>query len=228
MLIFVIFFVLLALVAVEFEFSRFKRWPVLVIIIFMLSLLAGLRGPQVAKDYSSYQYVFDSIYAYFTEIKNGSLFNFVEPGFVLVVVAIRGLWELNYAVYVMLFFAFASLSVKLYAIDRLALNPFLAILLYFTHYFALLEMTQIRIGFASALFFLAILQYLKGQRIAFILLVMLAFAFHYSAIVYLLVLLINYKNLNRWFYSAVMILAVALGLLKLPLFDIIGQLTPTS
>jgi hypothetical protein len=110
--------------------------------------------------------------------------------------------------------------------EKLIVNPYLAVLLYFSHYFVLLEMTQIRVGFASAIFFIAILFYLKNKRWIFFLLVLLAISFHYSAVLYLAVLIFNNRDLNRYLYSGILVLSILLGLIKLPLFDILGRFSP--
>lgn len=226
MLIYILYFIVIAVLAVEYEFSRFRSWIPLVVVIMMLGLLAGLKGPLVARDYDSYLYSFNAVYIYLDELKNGRPLTFFEPAYLLVVAAIRSFSELNYPVFIFLFFAIASLIVKVKAIKSMSVNPYLVLLFYFSHYYVLLEMTQIRIGFASAIFFAALYQYVKGNRINFVLLVLIAAGFHYSALLYLMVFLFNCKSINRYIYGCILVVCVVLALSKFPLFEIVGGINP--
>lgn len=226
MLIYIIYFIILAVLATEYELHPFKQWPALVVVTLMLSLMAGLRGAYVSKDMDTYKYSFDAVYNYLTEIQQGHLFTFFEPGFIIAVAAIRSFSELNYGIYILITFAFASIIFKVYTINKLSFNPFLALLFYFTHYFALQEMTQIRIGFASALFFVGLIHYFKGRFFVFIFFILLASTFHYSAFLYLTILFFNFKNLNKYFYTGIILLALFFAVAKIPLFDVVNQVNP--
>lgn len=227
MLIYTIYFIVLAILATEYELHPFKHWPALIFIIFSLALLAGLRGNYISKDYDTYNYSFNAVYSYLNQIKLGNIFTFFEPGYIITVAAIRSFSELNYSIYILLCFAFASIILKIYSINKLSLNPFLAILFYFTHYFGLQEMTQIRIGFASALFFIGLIYYFRGNWAVFIAYIIIATTFHYSAFLYLLILFFNTKSLNKYLYSGVIILSLILGYAKTPLFDILTKINPS-
>ena len=133
MLIYVIYFIIIAVLAVEYEFSGFKRWPALVFLIIILALLAGLQGPYVSKDYDNYQYIFNAAYQYRDDIKNGNLFTFIEPGFIYIVVAVRSIFQLNYSLMTLLVLALVGITLKVIAIDRLSANPFLVILFFFSN-----------------------------------------------------------------------------------------------
>ena len=124
----------------------------------------------------------------------------------------------------MLFFAITSVSMKIFVIDQYSINPYLVILLYFSHYFVIHEMTQIRIGFASAIFLVSLIFYFKNNYKAYVGMILLATMFHYSALGYLVLLFFNKTSFNVYFYSALIILAVILGFLRLPLFNFAGGL----
>ncbi len=226
MLIYILYFILLAVLATEYELHPFKQWPALVFIILILALMAGLRGQYVSKDLDTYKYSFDAVYIYLEEIKQGNIFTFFEPGFIIAVAAIRSFSEFNYGIYILLCFAFGSIILKTYAINKFSFNPFLALLFYFSHYFALQEMTQIRIGFASALFFVALIQYFKKNFLVFFLLIAVATTFHYSAFLYVTVLLFNSKNLNKYLYAGLLAVALLFAVVKVPFFDVINQINP--
>ncbi|MEO7119995.1 MAG: EpsG family protein [Ginsengibacter sp.] len=226
MLIYYIYFIFLAVVAVEYEINPFKSNGVLIFIILSLALLAGLRSEDVSRDYLAYQYGFDDLHNF---IGDPPWSNFIkyEPGFIAVVLFFKQFFLENYGLAIMLFFAFASVTIKVLIVDRFSINPYLVILLYFSHYFMLHEMTQIRIGFASAIFFISLIFYFKNNYKAFICLVLLAALFHYSAICYLALLLFDKKTFNRYIYVGLIILSIAFAFIKLPLFNFVGNLFST-
>lgn len=209
--------------AVEYELKPFKNDWFLVIAVLLLGFLAGLRGPEVSKDYETYQFTFDAIHEMIGR-NNVSFLPLLEPGFTGLILFFRSIFQYNYGVIIMLFFAFTSVIFKIISIKHLSLNPYLVILFYYSHYFLLHEMTQIRIGFASAIFFVSLIFYLKGNKKKFILMILIATFFQYSAILYLLVLLFNPKYFNKYIYSIVLIVSVILGFLKIPFLNSLGNL----
>lgn len=212
--------------AVEYELKPFKNVLFLVFSVILLGLMAGLRGPDVSKDYEGYQYVFDTIYdmAGQTDV----ILPILEPGFTAIVVVFRTLFENNYGLAIMLFIAFISIGLKTISFTRLSFNPYLVILFYYSHYFFLHEMTQIRIGFASAIFFVSVIYYLRGNKTVFIMLILTATFFHYSAIIYLAVLLFDPKRFNKYTYSIAIGVSLVLGYLKIPILNFIGNLDPSD
>jgi EpsG family len=224
MLIYLIYFILFAVVAVEYEFRPFQsKIPMLVIAILLIGL-AGFRSPEVARDYEAYQMNFEII----PNIDDPIFLTIFEPGFIAIVYVIRLFSDQNYAMLIMLCFAICSVSIKIKSISSLSVNPYLVILFYFSHYFILHEMTQIRIGLASAIFLFSIPYYLKGNRKAFAGLVLLATAFHYSAILYLGILLLNKHTFNRLVYAGALGLSIILAYLRLPFASIFTQLNTTN
>jgi hypothetical protein len=84
-------------------------------------------------------------------------------------------------------------------------------------------MTQIRIALASAFFLISLFAFLRGKKMTFIALILFATCFHYSAFFYLLLLLFNTKNLNKNFYIGILVLSIILGIIKLPLLNLLGN-----
>lgn len=223
MLIYIAYFVFIMVLAVEYELKSFKNDIFLVIIALFLGLLAGLRGPNVSKDYQNYQYTFYIIHD-IIDNNGASFLPLLEPGFARLILFFRSLFQYNYGVALMLFFAFTSVSLTIISIKRLSFNPYLVILFYYSHYFLLHEMTQVRMGFASALFFVSVIFYLKGNKKIFVLVILLATLFQYSAILYLVVLLFDSKYFNKYIYSSILLLSVILGFLKIPFLNFFGNL----
>ncbi len=226
MLIYIIYFIFLALIAIQYQFTPFENNYLLCFIVIFLAFLAGCQDVSVSKDYQNYQYVFNNIYEI---IGNGFYYLLAfEPGFIAIVVFLRKIFESNYCVAIMVFYALSSLSLKVFAIRRLSINPYLSLLFYFSYFFLLQEMTQIRIALASSFFLISLISLVKNKRITFIALVLLATCFHYSAIFYLLLLLFNTKNLNRRLYIAILMLSLILGIVKLPLLNLLGNFDASS
>lgn len=227
MLIYILYFIFIAVLAIQYEFTPFKNNYLLFSVIILLVLLTGFRGMDVSRDYNNYQYIFDTIYD-ITDSKNFSYLIVFEPGFITIVIFFRNLFEFNYGVAIMLFYALVTLLIKVFTINRLSINPYLTLLFYFSYFFLIQEMTQIRIGLASAIFLFSLFSFLKGKRKTFAGLILVATLFHYSAIFYLILLFFNTKTFNRTLYIILLALSPLLGLLKLPLLSILGNFDPSD
>ncbi len=220
MFIYITIFIFLAVLAVEYEYKPFESNFMLGLIILSLCMLAGLRGPDVDKDYNAYQYGFDMV----QHIDDPLVFIIYEPGFIAIVNFFYLFFKQNYSVAILLFFAFASVLLKVISVKRFAINPYLVILLYYSHYFFLHEMTQIRIGLASAIFLVSIPYYLQGRRLAFTGMILLASIFHYSAIFYLVVLAFDTRHISRFIYVGLLVLSVVLAFVRLPLLGLFNAI----
>lgn len=221
MLIYVLYFIFIAILAIQYQFTPFKSNILLFVIVILLALLAGFQDTSVSKDYLDYQYIFDNIHD-----MTGDGFYYLltyEPGFVGIVTVFRKLFEANYGVAIMFFYALASLSLKVFTINRLSINPYLVLLFYFSYFFLLHEMTQIRISLAAGIFLISLIPFLKEKRITFAALILLATCFHYSAIVYLIILLFDNNKFNKNLYSVVLVLSLLLGVIKLPVLYLLGS-----
>jgi hypothetical protein len=220
MLIYVIYFIFLAILAIQYEFTPFKSNILLFLIVISLALLAGFRDPSVSNDYFAYQNIFDNIEKI---TDNNFYFLALEPGFVAIVVFLKKLFEVNYGVAVMFFYALAGLTIKVFTINRLSINPYLTLLFYFVYFFLFHEMTQIRIGLASAIFLISLISFLNGKRMVFVGLILLATCFHYSAIFYLAILFFDTTKLNRSLYGVLLLFSVIFGFIKLPILNLLGD-----
>lgn len=226
MIIYVLYFIFIAILAIQYEFIPFKNKYLLLVIIILLSLLAGFRTPDVSKDYYAYKYFFDNIYTLIDDNVSAFL-TVVEPGFIAIVIFFRNLFEANYGVAIMLFYAVTSLLIKVFVINRFSINPYLTLLFYFSYFFLLHEMTQIRIGLASAIFLVSLISFFNNRRQVFIGLILFATLFHYSATFYLIILIFNIDTFNKKLYGGVLVLAILLGILKLPILNLLGNFDPS-
>lgn len=227
MLIYILYFIFFMVLAVEYELKPFKNNLFLILSMLLLATFAGLRGPDVSRDYASYQNIFDYIYQ-LARANDGVFLPVIEPGFTAIVLVFRYIFETNYLISLMLFFAFASISLKIISIKQLSHNPYLVILFYFSQFFLLHEMTQVRIAFASGFFFIALLFYLNDKKWIYTGLILLATLFHYSAIMYLLILLFDSKRFSKSIYIGVLCFSLVLGYLKIPFLNYLGNFDPAS
>jgi hypothetical protein len=97
---------------------------------------------------------------------------------------------------------YASLGVllKAIAIRKLTEFWFFSILIYFSFYFFLHEMTQLRAGVASALILLSIPAIYDRKVWQFIVIAGFAFFFHFSAIALLPLYFLNRNKIQIWYY----------------------------
>ena len=206
----------------EYEFKTVKNVDfILAIIGIFLTLFVGFRGVNVSRDYQPYLHAFDYLLHSGNSEQTTTLLPLFEPGFVFIVRACYRFFPDNAPLAIMLVFAALSIGIKFFAFRKLSFNPLLVLLLYYSHYFLIQEMTQIRNGLACSFFFLAIYYYLKSDKIKVFACMVLAMLFHNSAILYPLLFLIRKDKLNPWLYGTIFLGAILLGLIKVPLLSFV-------
>ncbi len=221
MFIYCLIFILLAIIAVEYEFKNVNNIDfILAVIGILLIVFVGFRGVYVSRDYFAYINSFNYIINNHGN-QNTTLLPLYEPGFSLIVKACYKFFTDNASLAIMLFFAVSSISIKFFVFRRIAFNPFIVLLLYYSHYFLIQEMTQVRNGLACSFFFLAIYYYLKDKKAMVFISIVLAMMFHNSAVFYFLIFFIKKDKLNAWLYGSIFFAAIILGLIKLPLLSFV-------
>jgi len=188
--------------------SSFLYWTTALILI----LIAGLRPIGLDRDSIAYAKYFQStVDADFLD---------KEPAFWI----IKGFNDIFFFGNIHTFFLiFATLgvSIKFLAIKRLSKVPLLSLIVYLSLYFILHEMTQIRAGVAAGLFLLSIPDIYDRNFRKFIIKFLLAFSFHYSAIVMLPLYFLNPKKLNI-IYFLLPIVGFILAIFNLLLFFLLN------
>jgi len=184
---FVIYLALFALGIHSYKHSR-QLWVILVCA--MLVCFAGFRAPEVSGDYINY-------IDFFKNIKGSAGLNFiafVEPSFVLFSFLLPSLrW-------VVLLYALLGVLFKVYGIKNLTPFAFLSFALWFSNYFLVQEMNQIRAGVAIGLLLLSIPYIVNRNLCHFSLLVALATMFHYSALVFFPLYFLNSKKIPPFYF----------------------------
>lgn len=185
----------------------------LFIIAVLLILVAGLRHPGVDGDSETYIDVFNNFGSPANYFKEYNVVSFFEPAYYLIPSIIGITLGLNY-VWVFLTFAIISISLKFVAITRLTHFALLSVLVYYSHFFILHDMTQIRTGVASAIILLSIPEIQKRNFVKFLLLITLGFLFHYSTIIFLPVFFLSSTKINKKFYLTLLFVPYILHFFK--------------
>jgi hypothetical protein len=223
MLPYVAIFILIMLAALAWEVRPFKTGPLLISFALLLVFFAGLRAPYIDKDYLNYENGLLYIEEVNSQVETSSI-PFFEPGFYLLAVTAKWLFPVHFVAAIMLFYAAVSVSLKLTGIRLMSVNPFMVLLVYFSQYFLLHEMTQVRIGLATGMFLLGLYYLSNDRKNLFVLIVLLSALFHYSSLLYLVVLFIDAKSFNRRLLMSMLALALLLSVVKLPLLQVMGLL----
>jgi hypothetical protein len=163
-------------------------------IAFVLVLIAGFRKVGLDRDSISYsRFITGVSFDGFL-----SLFN-KEPFFWLIVEASKLLFS-DPVRGTFVVFAILGVLLKLYAIKKISPFPVLSVLVYICFYFILHEMTQIRVGVATAIFLIAIPDIANKNLRGFLLKTALATMFHYSSIIMVPLYFLTPKKHNKIFY----------------------------
>lgn len=220
------FIIILLLYCISIVSSK-KNVLLCLVICILLSLFAGLRADNVASDYTVYKYLFarvDSIQAYFTE---GSLFPIEYEPFFYMIPAFWNMIFFNQDTAILccfLTYAFLSVFIHGYIYMRYSNNVFIAFWIYFSYFFFLQEMTQIRAGLAIAICYLGIELIVKRKLLRFAAVVAIATCFHYSACIFGLAYFFDTRvyERNNWIFAILLSLAFGLFISKMN-FSIFDQ-----
>ena len=185
-----LFYYLIYFLLVYLSYYKFKQEKIIIYGVgLFLILLAGFRGG-IAMDYT----VYEDYYRYI--INTG--FTDVEYSFRIITYAVHYLF--NNVIYLFVIYSIIGVIVKFYALKRITEFFFLSVLLYFSHYFILGEMVQIRIGVSYGFILWSIIYIKDKELIKFLSVSLFAIFFHYSAIVMLPFYFINSKRVQNIYF----------------------------
>lgn len=111
-------------------------------------------------------------------------------------------------------FAFLSVGTHLLGIWKNSPNLWLSIILYLGFTFALHDMIQIRAALAAGIFIIGFRYAIERKWWIYFSLVAISILCHYSAIVFIPLYFLPKKNLNKLFWSSVVIIGLILGFLE--------------
>jgi hypothetical protein len=211
------FYYLVFLLLVSFYFISIEYDERNLLFIFTATLLicvAGFRGSHVDRDYLTYL-------DYINDLDGRSLI-MVEPTFFLF--AQISLLTINPAVTLFLIFATISVSIKFKAITVLTEFWFLSVIIYFSYYFFVHEMTQVRIGVCSGIFLLTVRDIYERKFGSFFIKVVIGTLFHYSFLIVFVFYFIDPRRIKPLFFVGLIILGYIMyfsGLSTISLIKII-------
>lgn len=168
-------------------------------------ILAAFRDG-ADRDYLSYESAFID--------PNQNSILFIEPSFLIISGLVKFCFQSN-VIFLFGIYAFLGVSLKFFGIKQLSNLYFFSILIYLSNYFILHEMTQIRSGVATGILLISIKPMFNRNLLGFLLLVILAFFFHYSSILFLPFYLLSSEKINSFIYSFSLILTYLLHFLNI-------------
>lgn len=174
----------------------------------LLFVVAALRGESVDRDYQGYiERYADAVY--------GDFWN-IEPSFRLLATAVHYFFDDPF--WLFLIYAGLGISIKLVAFKQLTNHKMTTLVVYFSGFFLLWEMTQIRVAVAGGIMLLSVAALRDRNAIKYFIFCSLASLFHYAALVMFLLYFINGSSINRLLY---ILLVPAAGLLLKASVDIV-------
>lgn len=215
---FIFFFIVLTLFISRL--LRVQENYLLFFIAVVLILVAGLRPIGVDMDSLTYEEVFNAVGSPVSYFKDYQYNSFYEPAYYLFPSIITNYFGLNIT-WVFLLFAILGVSLKFIAIPRLTDFTFLSIAVYFSHFFLLHELTQIRAGVASGILLLCIIEIEKRNFLRFVILMFIGLLFHYSIIIFLPFYFLSTKKFNKKIYLALLYVPFILHFLKIDVITIL-------
>jgi hypothetical protein len=133
----------------------------------------------------------------------------------------------NFTVFLFLY-AFFALWIKFIAIRENSKNIIFSILTLLSTTFILHDLIQMRVSCAIAIFLYSIRFIKKRQFFHYLMLILLATSFHYSALVFLLCYFLDPEKLNSYFWIFALCLSNFLGLAHISTVEILFKMLPVE
>ncbi len=229
MFIYVAIFLVITFFAVEFEIGESKSiWPLTVLAIFLI-LFAGLRNPEVPRDYVVYQFIFDNIDN--PSISASYIRDATEPGFYAVILFFKWLFPNFYSVAIMMFCASVAVGLVTISLYKNLWNPYIGLLFYYSNFYFLHEMTQVRIGLALSIILAGLPFFFKRRNLVFSAFIILASLFHYSAIILFGLFLFRRDHFSKTWFAILWFSSLLIGSLRINtigILNILSSITNTS
>lgn len=206
MFIYIAIFIFIALLALAEQIIGKKHlFEFRLLLAAMLIVFAAFRPEGGDRDYENYLFSFELFLEpsdYFTHYFEWAFFDpmyYLIPSFIKTFIS-----QYSYAIITFIFFSLLAVSLKFSGINKLSRFFFLSVLVYFSNFYLLHEMTQIRAAVATGLFLTGLYYFEKKSYLTFFILILVAFLFHYSSLIYLFLFFINSTKINFKIYFGLM------------------------
>ena len=150
--------------------------------------MAGFRDSTVDRDYH--------VYLFYWQLRQVN----VEISFVILKNFLKNYLNLPFAT-LLITYAILGVTTKLIGIKRISPFFYLSCLVYFSHYYLLHELTQIRAGVATGFFLISLYYLYERNAKCFIFFILCAGFFHYSAFIALPLWFIRKDAKNIYIYT---------------------------
>jgi hypothetical protein len=183
----------------------------------LLVVFAGIRGAAVDRDYNNYVSYFE-LASPFRDYLTGAASFINEPAANIIASVVKD-WFGGSSVIFFIIFAILGITIKIHALSKLSEFLSFSVLIYFTNYFFLHDMTQIRAAVSIAFFLLSLDSIYRKKLGSFLLFVFMGALFHYSILVTIPLYFLNVQKLNRAFYALLLIGITVLGWAHVNIFN---------
>jgi hypothetical protein len=188
------FYYLIFVIIIFFSLIKLNGWitriQLIRIIGIALVLIAAFRAVGIDKDYTTYQNSFSIVKAPLDYFYHYSDWSYFEPFYYLIPSSLKLLSIPFYEGFLFLIFAIIGVGVNCLGIKKLN-GSGLNVLIYFSFFFFLHEMTQIRVGIACGGLLIGAYFYYNKQYKYFFYTVVLSACFQYTGILILLILILS-------------------------------------
>ena len=179
-------------------------------LLFLMVIIGIFAGVFIGKDFTSYEQIFYSVPNFSTLMSDRKIFNEIygESGYI----ALQSLMKffISDYIYFNLIFVFASVSIKIFFLSKYS-YLFTIAAVWYVSMFLYLDMTATRHGFAAALLLLSIPFFASKQYLTFVVVVLLAGAFHSVAYIGLLLPLAHHIVQRKALFLVTIMASVWLG-----------------
>ncbi|MDC0280904.1 EpsG family protein [Akkermansiaceae bacterium] len=186
----------------------------------LLICVCGFRIGDEMPDFATYE-------AHYYGIDSVSNAFLLEPSFVFIV-KIANLIQEDDPRILFVIYAILGVSLKFFAIKKLSKYIFFSVAIYISNYFILHEMIQIRTGVASGIILLSLVHVYKREKGKFILCILGASLFHYSAVIFLFQWFLKPNRFNAYYNVALIPFAYVIHFINFDLLKFAAQYLPLN
>ncbi len=208
----ILFFIVCFFLIIQQNYTvKFKLSSGVIFLFSVFLIIIAILRPSTLRDYNNYRDFFNYSRDERFEI-TAHLFRFVSPSFIIF----------------LFLYAFIAITIKLYAIKENSSFHLLSIITYISTSYVLHDFIQIRVSCAIAIFLYSI-KFLNNKKyIKYCLCIFIAFLFHKSALVFLIVPIFNTKKFRSAFWIFLILISYILYFLNFSILNFLTLFIPQS